>query len=133
MVDVLTELSLLHGARSFNKNLMEEKGIDPYPYIMEKFNIDSTQLVRSNNYYAQNYRQYQRIYDKVKTRLEILMQEYDSIREVEEERRQDSLRKLDKPDSLKPMVDSISRDTVVRNLPLPISRRNMLQFKDTVN
>lgn len=91
MVDVLTEISLLHGARSYNKALMEEKGIDPYPYLTRKYNIDSSQLVKSNEYYAQNFKQYKRIYDSVKVRLESLVVEYDSIRELEEQK-MDSLR-----------------------------------------
>ncbi|WP_051205371.1 DUF4296 domain-containing protein [Salinimicrobium xinjiangense] len=133
MVDVLTEISLLHGARSYNKALMEEKGINPYPYLMEKFGIDSVQLVRSNNYYAENYKQYQRIYDKVKVRLETLMQKYDSIREVEE-KRQDSIRKLIKSDTLnKRQVDSLLQDTILINLPQPVSRkRERKVFQDTV-
>ena len=124
MVDILTELSLLHGARSYNKALMEEKGINPYPYLTEKYKIDSTQLVQSSDYYAQNYRQYKRIYDRVKERLEMLMAEYDSIRE-EEERKLDSLRKIPGNDSI--LRRSLRRDTIVprgvdRALPLPVSR-----------
>lgn len=135
MVDVLTELSLLHGARAYNKGLMEEKGIDAYPYLTRKFGIDSVQLVQSNNYYAENYRQYQKIYDRVKLRLEVLLEEYDSIRAIEEQR-QDSLRNLRRGDSLyrSPGInDSILPDTMIRNLPEPVSRnRNALLKKDTV-
>lgn len=135
MVDVLTELSLLHGARSYNKGLMEEKGIDAYPYLIEKFGIDSVQLVRSNNYYAENYRQYQQIYEKVKTRLEIMLEEYDSIREIEE-RRQDSISNLDPEDSLyrrTRIIDTLVRDTVLRTLPRPVSRNgNGLLEMDTI-
>lgn len=134
MVDVLTEISLLHGARSYNKSLMEEKGIDAYPYLMEKFSIDSAQLARSNNYYASNYKQYNRIYNKVKGRLEVLMKEYDSLREVEE-KILDSIRKLEKSDTLsRQQKDSLLQDTVVRRLPPPMTRSNStLQFNDTVN
>lgn len=128
MVEVLTEISLLHGARSYNKNMMEEKGIDPYPYLMNKFGIDSVQLVRSNNYYAENYKQYKRIYDKVKSRLEILMAEYDSIREIEE-RKQDSIRKLMDSVSVNgEEIDSLIPDTVIRNLPDPVFRISEKKF-----
>lgn len=122
MVEVLTEISLLHGARSYNKTLMEEKGINPYPYLMDKFGIDSVQLVRSNNYYAENYKQYHRIYEKVKTRLESLLEEYDSIR-ILEEQKQDSIKRKVKSDTLRGMKsDSLGRDTIRRSLPDPISR-----------
>ena len=87
MVEVLTELSLLHGARSYNKNMLEDKGIAPYPYLMQKYGIDSTTLVQSNNYYSENYKEYGVIYEKVKQRLEILLKKYDSIKEIEERKR----------------------------------------------
>lgn len=124
MVDILTELSLLQGARSYNKTLMEEKGINAYPYLTEKFQIDSTQLVQSSDYYAQNYRQYKRIYDRVKERLELLMAEYDSLREAEEAER-DSLRKIPGNDSI--LRRNLSKDTIIprgvdRALPVPVSR-----------
>lgn len=125
MVEVLTELSLLHGARSYNKTMMEEKGIAPYPYLMEKFGIDSAQLVQSNNYYTENYRQYNRIYERVKLRLESLLKEYDSLREIEE-RRMDSIRELeDSRDSLdrrKAPLDSPQIDSIRARLPQPVSR-----------
>lgn len=94
MVDVLTELSLLHAARSYNKSMLEETGIDPEVYLWEKYDIDSSRFERSSNYYSENYRQYERIYGDVKERLENLKTIYDSLRE-EEERVQDSLRALE--------------------------------------
>lgn len=101
MVDVLTDISLLHGARSYNKELMKEKGIDVDKYVFEKHGIDSLQYIRSNRYYSENYKEYQEIYSRVKERLEVLKVEYDTIR-AREERRLDSLRALDKSDSVKP-------------------------------
>ena len=133
MVDVLTELSLLHGARSYNKTMMEEKGIAPYPYLMEKYGIDSAQLVQSNNYYAENYRQYNRIYERVKSRLEVLLKEYDSLREIEE-RRRDSIRDLQPRDSLELQTlpkDSLGIDTTMGRLPQPVSR-NINSFRRSV-
>ncbi|SDK88518.1 protein of unknown function [Salinimicrobium catena] len=147
MVDVLTEISLLHGARSYNVNLLEEKGIDPNKYIYEKYDIDSLQLVKSNDYYAANYRDYQDIYNNVKERLEALKVEYDTIR-VREERRKDSLRKLERDtlleDSIrKPERDSLLQDSIRRprkdslllkkfrrgdkQLPVPMSRRDSIR------
>lgn len=97
MVDVLTEISLVHGARSYNKQMLEQTGLKPEEYIWRRFNIDSAQFARSNDYYARNYQQYQRIYDRVKLRLENLKMTYDSLRE-EEERRRDSILKV-RPDA----------------------------------
>lgn len=129
MVDVLTELSLLHGARSYNRALMEEKGIDPYPYLANKFGIDSTQLVRSNEYYAQNYKQYKRIYDSVKVRLEGLVVRYDSLRELEKQK-DDSLRFSPGRDSLLKRSlrdDSLPPLIMDKGFPPPISRPRIQQ------
>ena len=124
MVEVLTELSILHGARSYNKSLMEEKGINAYPYLTNKFGIDSVQLVQSNNYYAENYKEYQMIYDRVKERLEILMEQYDSIREMEKEKK-DSLRSVPGKDSIAPrrfINDTLVPRRIDQGLSVPASR-----------
>lgn len=136
MVDVITEIALLHGARSYNKNLLEEKGIDPSRYIYEKFSIDSLQFARSNDYYAAHVKQYQEIYLEVKERLELLEDEYDSIRE-REERRRDSIRELEEGDTLPRVNDStkkVGRGILLdkfqgndRQLPLPVSRRDTMR------
>lgn len=136
MVDVLTEIAILHGARSYNKNLLEEKGIDPSRYIYEKYSIDSVQFARSNDYYSENVKQYQEIYSKVKERLEALRVEYDTIRE-REERRKDSLKELElkERDTLsRDSIRKIRRDSLLlkkienvdRSLPVPVSRRDSI-------
>lgn len=134
MVDVLTEMALLHGARSYNKNLMEEKGVDPGRYVYEKYSIDSVQFARSNDYYAENVKQYQDIYSRVKDRLDSLKVEYDSIRE-KEERRKDSVRELMETDTLaRDSIRKIRRDSLFlkkfenddRSLPMPVSQKDSI-------
>ncbi|PTX44553.1 uncharacterized protein DUF4296 [Christiangramia gaetbulicola] len=109
MVEVLTELSLVNAARNYNKQKLEETGIKPKEYIYEKFDIDSLQFERSNDYYTEKYDQYERIYDSVKVRLQILKTRLDSLREIEV-RIEDSI-KLAKKDSLK-ALDSLSVDSL---------------------
>ena len=117
MVEVLIDISLFHGARTYNKSILEAKGIDQEDYIWERHNIDSLQFAESHNYYSENFEIYQAIYDSVQSRLEVLLIKYDSIR-LEEERRLDSLRTLQmndttgrrrpervNPDSLVPAVN----------------------------
>lgn len=115
MVDVLVDLSLLHGARSYNKSLMQEKGIQPYNYLWEKYKIDSTRFLKSSNYYSDHPKQYEKIFQQVKLRLESLQVKYDSIREIEEQRqdsieaaRRDSLGIKDLPER-KNLNDSVLR------------------------
>lgn len=104
MIEVLTELSLLHAARNYNKFKLEETGINPEDYIYEKFDIDSLQFERSNNYYSEQYTDYERIYDSVKVRIQRMKNRLDSIREVEI-KIEDSI-KLAQKDSIK-VLDSL--------------------------
>lgn len=133
MVEVLTEVSLLNSARNFNKRLFEETGLTPEEYIYEKFDIDSLQLERSNNYYAENYNRYEKIYSEVKENLEKMKVKLDSIRDEEirvrdsitaAERERDSIQgdTLEK-DSLK--IDSLKIDSLqVDQIPLIDSLAN---------
>lgn len=105
MVEVLTEVSLLNSARNFNKRLFENTGITPEEYIYEKFDIDSLQLERSNNYYAENYDRYEEIYAEVKENLEKMKVKLDSIRD-EETRVRDSITAAERE------RDSIRGDTL---------------------
>lgn len=111
MIDILTELSLLHAARNYNKFKLEETGIKPDKYIFEKFNIDSLQFEKSNNYYAEQYSQYERIYDSVKARIEVMKSRLDSLRAIDV-KREDSIKQAEK-DSLK-ALDSleVNKDSI---------------------
>ena len=133
MVDVLVDISLLHGARSYNKKLLKEKGIQPYNYLWEKYKIDSTRFLKSNNYYANHPKQYEKIYEQVKVKLESLQVKYDSIREIEEVRqdsieaaKRDSLGLRNRPDR-RTLDDTLMRRKTGRKImPPPISREDSL-------
>jgi len=125
MVDVLTELSLVHAAKNYNKFKLEQTGIQPDKFVFEKYDIDSLQFEQSSNYYSDQYVIYERIYDSVRGRIKVLKSKYDSLREVEI-KREDSLKRLQK-DSLQ-MMDSIMaiprlRDSV---------QRSRLKLKDDI-
>ncbi|TDN95242.1 uncharacterized protein DUF4296 [Salegentibacter sp. 24] len=140
MVDIIAEISLMQSARNFNKRMYENTGIEGEEYIFEKYNIDSVQLRRSNDYYADNYKIYQRIYDSVKQNLERIKVKLDSLQKREERIRdsiskakRDSLRIIE--DSLNPeekrnqkIIDAINNKkdsldrTVTDSLPEPVSR-----------
>ena len=129
MVDVLTEIALLNAARNYNKQKLESTGIDPHEYIFEKFNIDSVQFEQSNNYYAEQYSDYERIYDSVKVRLQIIKTRLDSLRDIEI-RIEDSI-KLAKKDSLR-ALDSPERDTLKLDSLNLIKNRKVLKNKDSL-
>ncbi len=104
MVEVLTELNLLNSAKNYNKRILEETGLQPDTYLYSKYKIDSLQLAESTTYYAKKYDKFDGIYQKVKQNLEAMKAKLEVIRE-EEQRIEDSLRALDKKDTLK--IDSL--------------------------
>ena len=116
MVDVLTEMSLMYAARNYNKQKLENTGIKPDKYIYEKFDIDSLQFERSNDYYSEQYAQYEQIYDSVKMRLQVLKTRLDSIRE-REVKIEDSI-KLAQKDSIKALDSTEIDSTKVDSLEL---------------
>lgn len=109
MIDVLTELSLVYAARNYNKQKLEATGVKPDEYIYEKFDIDSLQFERSNDYYSEQYSQYERIYDSVKARIQKLKNQLDSLRDIEV-KREDSIKKAEK-DSIREL-DSLRVDSI---------------------
>lgn len=135
MVNVLTEMSLLQGARSYSKQELERRGIKPDEYLWEKFDIDSARFANSNNYYSENYVVYQRIYEKVKDSLETLKSHYDSIRELEEEERDSIIEAkrargdtiIEEEQQARRPLDSIMPDTFTRSLPEVPRRQGIRQ------
>lgn len=117
MVEVLTDLSLINSAKNYNKRFLEEKGVKPEEYVYERHNIDSTRLAESTRYYAQNYDDFERIYTRVKVNLEEMKAELD-IRMEEENRVKDSIRTLEKIDTLEPgsEPEKIVKDTIIDSL-----------------
>ncbi|HET7361380.1 MAG TPA: DUF4296 domain-containing protein [Salinimicrobium sp.] len=112
MVNVLTELALLHGAKSFDRRTLERSGLQPEKYLFEKYNIDSIQFAKSNTYYSANPEIYLQIYDSVNARLEALKVKYEALKE-EQERIADSIReaKEDK-DTLAPIEKADGQDSL---------------------
>lgn len=70
MVDVMYDLSLLTAMRNQNPALLDSFKTSPNKYIYKKHQIDSAQFAQSNIYYAADYKEYKKMYEQVKTRLE---------------------------------------------------------------
>ncbi|WP_269240841.1 DUF4296 domain-containing protein [Flavobacterium limnophilum] len=70
MVDIMYDLSLLGAMRSQNSVLLDSFKNNSNEYIYKKYKIDSTQFAQSNIYYAADYKEYKKMYEQVKSRLE---------------------------------------------------------------
>lgn len=80
MVDILVDLAKIDAARNFNTDKFDEAGgHKAKQLLLEKYGIDSIQLVESSVYYAQRLEMNDSIYSRVKNRLKA---ENDSLMEV---------------------------------------------------
>lgn len=85
MVEVLTDVAILNSAKNFNRRKLEETGIYPDVYLFEKYNIDSTRLAQSTEFYAKNYERFENIFEQVKANLEKTQAKLEEIRDEEQQ------------------------------------------------
>jgi len=62
MVDILYDMSLISVSKGINKRILENNGMKPTKYILEKYKIDSLQFVESNRYYSSDLEKYLNIF-----------------------------------------------------------------------
>jgi len=82
--DILLDMFIINSAKGVNKKVLEENGLKPQEYIYEKYNIDSLQFVKSNEYYAFNSKKYMAILDNVKQNVENQKKVFEKLVEDEE-------------------------------------------------
>jgi len=92
MVAILKEMFIVNSAKGVNRKLLENRGFDPEEYILKRFDIDSAQFANSNNYYAHDIGDYQSIIENIKTDLRA---DLDSLREIEDKRKEDAKKRRD--------------------------------------
>jgi predicted nucleic-acid-binding protein len=87
MVDILYDMSLISVSKGINKRILENNGMKPKSYILKKYNIDSLQFVKSNEFYANDLEKYLNIYERVLEKLEFNREVIiDSIEEYKKNR-----------------------------------------------
>jgi CDP-diacylglycerol pyrophosphatase len=70
MTDILYDLALLDAIKSQNPYDSIKKDIKPKEFIYKKYNIDSLQFVKSNQYYISQIEEYKKMYEAISERLE---------------------------------------------------------------
>jgi hypothetical protein len=98
MIDIFYDLSLLEAMLNYNPSLMNRNNIDPQTYVYEKYGIDSLQFVTNNKYYASDIKKYDKMFEKVKVRLELTKADHDTLMKKQVSEPKNSIVK----DSLKP-------------------------------
>ena len=69
MGDIFYDMSLLEALKYQNPNALYLNGVNPKTYVFKKYKIDSLQFVKSNAYYAADYREYKKMFDDLNDRL----------------------------------------------------------------
>lgn len=114
MVDILYDLYVLNAIKSNNFSDLELQEISPAQYIYHKYNIDSLQFAQSDKYYASDVNEYEKLHERVTTRLKTNKAKIDSIiAKNPEEKTQDSISKA----TQKPIIsrDSLLKKRILRS------------------
>jgi hypothetical protein len=69
--EVLYEMAILQGAESQSR-ISGEDIIDTYSYIKARFGLDSLTIVQNNMYYSSDYKNYEKLNERVINRLKKL-------------------------------------------------------------
>ncbi|MDB4134710.1 DUF4296 domain-containing protein [Flavobacteriaceae bacterium] len=113
MVDIIYDMTLINVAKGVNKSILENNGIIPEQYLFNKHSVDSTLFARSNEYYSNDLKTYQMIYDNVKIKLEknknIISDSIDILKQISGE----LSKKLIKESKInKILIDTIKIDSI---------------------
>ncbi len=114
MVDILYDLYVLNAIKSNNFSDLELQDISPAQYIYHKYNIDSLQFAQSDKYYASDVNAYEKLHERVTTRLKNNKAKIDSIiAKNPVEKTQDSISKA----TQKPIIsrDSLLKKRILRS------------------
>jgi len=82
MIEVWTDMYLASGAKSA-KTMTLQKDVNFLNFVLDKHSIDSTQFIESNLYYTSRIDDYEKMFKKVKQRLEDLKEIHDPGTELD--------------------------------------------------
>lgn len=103
MVDILLDVFVINAAKGIEKKTLEINNVTPEDYIYQKYQIDSLQFAKSNEYYAYDIKVYENMINEVESKLKAKKAAFQKEITLEEERIQKRLDSIEKiGDSLKP-------------------------------
>lgn len=95
MADILHEITLINAMKGVDKKKLEASILHYDTYIYKKHDVDSTRFIESNNYYAANPEEYDKIYELVEAKLNAQRTSI-QVKMEEEKKRKDSIRNAQK-------------------------------------
>lgn len=121
MVDIMYDLTLLEAMKGDNPMLIDSFKNNLNQYIYKKYKIDSVQFAQSNIYYAADYKEYEKMYNQVKARIDKNKLEVTALirakakKDILEAKNKKKLKLKKEADSIKKvkqLKDSISKDSI---------------------
>lgn len=95
MVNLLYDLSVLEVVKYQNPPSLKNYKKDLMGYIYKKYKIDSLQFVQNNRYYASDYKDYKKMYEEIKVRIDTEVHLLDSLKKLNDRRiKKDSLKRI---------------------------------------
>lgn len=70
MVDIMYDLALLEAIKIQTTSVVDTLKINSNDYIFKKYKIDSLQFAQNNIYYAADYKECKKMFEKIKSRLD---------------------------------------------------------------
>jgi hypothetical protein len=86
MADIMYDMALLDALKYQDPNSLYTNDINPKAYVYKKYKIDSLQFVKSNAYYAADYREYKKMFDALNDRLKKEKTTVDSLIKKEQKK-----------------------------------------------
>ena len=83
MLNIMYDLSILEAIKNQNPSSLEKYKINSKQYVFNKYKIDSIQFVQNNLYYSADYKDYQLMYEEVKTRIDKNMKSTEALVKIE--------------------------------------------------
>jgi hypothetical protein len=124
MVDVMYDMALLDALKYQDPNSLYDNGINPKTYVYKKYKIDSLQFVKSNAYYAADYREYKKMYDALNDRLKKEKASVDLIIK-KEQKKAVALKKI----KVKKVQDSIKKAKKVKEIKIKKEKDSIAKAK----
>jgi hypothetical protein len=124
MIDVMYDMALLDALKYQDPNSLYDNGINPKTYVYKKYKIDSLQFVKSNAYYAADYREYKKMYDALNDRLKKEKASVDLIIK-KEQKKAVALKKI----KVKKVQDSIKKAKKVKEIKIKKEKDSIAKVK----
>ena len=108
MVNIMYDLALLEAIKIQNPSSLDSFKINSNEYIFKKYKIDSLQFAQNNIYYAADYKEYKKMFEKIKSRLDKNKISVENV--IKEKKKKDILLKRQKQKlKIKREADSIKK------------------------